>query len=116
MLFNTKKYLLTCYRIISSKELNINIEIWNKHLFKFILLKRNIIFLPDPIDITIIEIKDSDEFIKDIDFLDYDSNYEKGYQRYKGENILNIGYPNGGPMSTASGTIKKIIDIEFYHK
>ena len=117
MIYNNNKYLLTCFHVMKNCPLtNVNIELWNKKLFKFSLIDSRSLSYLEPEDIFIIEIKDSDQFIKDIEFLDYDSNYEKGYQRYKGENILNIGYPNRGSMSTASGIIEEIENEHFYHK
>jgi len=116
MIYNNNKYLLTCLHVIKESQIiNVNIELLNKNIFKFSLLDRYFSFLFEYQDIAIIEIKDSDKFTKDIDFLDYDSNYEKGYQRYKGENILNIGYPSGGSMSTATGIIDEIKNEHFYH-
>jgi len=116
MLYKKNKYLLTCYHVINSNKLNIGIELWNKNKINLDLLNRNIIFLPDPIDITIIEINNSDIFIKDINFLFHDSNYDKGYQHCKGVDIINIGYPIGGLISAASGIIDEIKNIDFYHK
>ena len=63
MIYNNNKFLLTCYHVINSKESDINIEFWNKNINKLDLTNRNIIFLQDPIDITIIEINESDTFI-----------------------------------------------------
>ena len=116
MLYNNNKFLLTCYHVINSKESDINIEFWNKNKNKLDLINRNIIFLQDPIDITIIEINESDLFIKDIEFLFNDSNYDIGYQHYKGVDIINIGYPKGGEISAASGRIDEVKNIDFFHK
>jgi len=119
MLYDGVKYLLTCHHVIDSKELDIIIQLWNKNEFKLYLLNRDIIFLPKPIDITIIKIEESDEFImnnrNDILFLNCDLNYINGYQDYEGIDIFNIGYPDGGQLSCASGIVKKIKDNEFYH-
>ena len=115
MEYNNKKYLLTCFHVINSAKIDVNIEIWNEKPFKLELENRDIRLFPDPIDITIIEIKDSDLFIKEIGFFDYDSNYVKGYQQYENINIFNLGYPNGNELSTASGKINKIENKEFYH-
>ena len=40
-----------------------------------------------------IEINDNDNFIEDIEFLDYDLNYIKGYYQYKNIDIFSLGYP-----------------------
>ena len=77
---NSSKYLITCYHIINLIKNNkeINIEIHNKQTYKLTLNDRYIKCLEHPQDITAIEIKDSDNIYKDIEFLDYDPNYIKG--------------------------------------
>ena len=46
------------------------------------------------LDIAIIEIKDTDKIIKeDINFLDYDLNFIKGYQQYLRKDIFTLQYP-----------------------
>jgi len=119
MKYKNKKFLLTCFHVINSVKVDVSIEIEknneNNRTFKLALENRDIRLLPDPIDITIIEIKDSDLFIEDIGFLDYDSNYDKGYQQYEDINIFNLGYPDGNELSTASGKINRIDHNDFYH-
>ena len=79
LLNNSFKCIMTNYHVIK-KELinnNINIEIYNNNNnnnINFKLDNRNIKFYEN-LDITIIEIKESDEIIKDIKFLYYDLNY-----------------------------------------
>ena len=46
--------------------------------------------LKEPTDISIIEIKSTDEFINYIEFLDYDLNYIKDYSQYKNLNVTFI--------------------------
>ena len=69
----------------------------------------------DYLDIAIIEIKDSDYIINDIIFLDYDSNYIKGYDKYVNIDLFALQYPND-EIEVASGKIKEILnDFEFKH-
>ena len=91
------------------------IELLDKNTFEFELNNRYIEYFEEPIDITIIALKNSDEFINFIDYLDYDLNYIKGYSQYKDVNILNLGYPKGLKLVAESGKIELIEDFEFYH-
>ena len=107
MILNNIKYLVTSYKILNKDIINnsIRIEIHNK-IEKIIELKeRNIKFLDD-LDITILEIKESDG-LKDIDFLTYDLNYIEGYNQYKDINILIFQYTK----DRTEGRSGKIIDI-----
>ena len=107
MILNNIKYLVTSYKILNKDIINnsISIEIHNK-IEKIIELKeRNIKFLDD-LDITILEIKESDD-LKDIDFLTYDLNYIEGYNQYKDINILIFQYTK----DRTEGRSGKIIDI-----
>ena len=107
MILNNIKYLVTSYKILNKDIINnsISIEIHNK-IEKIIELKeRNIKFLDD-LDITILEIKESDD-LKDIDFLTYDLNYIEGYNQYKDINILIFQYTK----DRIEGGNGKIIDI-----
>ena len=73
-------------------------------------------YMEQPKDISIIEIKESDEIYEDIEFLDYDLNYEKkGYIKYKGADIFSIEHPYGEDASCASGRVVEINDFEFDH-
>ena len=73
-------------------------------------------YMEQPKDISIIEIKESDEIYEDIEFLDYDLNYEKkGYIIYKGADIFSIEHPYGEDASCASGRVVEINDFEFDH-
>ena len=98
MLLNDIKCLFTNYHIISKDLINkvINIKIYNnfKKSIDIILDKKYTKFFED-LDITILEIKDSyeKELIKEIEFLDYDSNYIKGYNQYKDIDIFTLQFP-----------------------
>ena len=115
MLYKNDKYLITCYHVVNSEIKKFGIEIYNKKLFNFELKNRYIEYFKDPLDITVIELKNSDEFINYIDCLDYDLNSIRGYSQYKNVNIFNISYPKGLNSVAESGIIEKIIDMEFYH-
>ena len=82
------KYLITCYHVINPEVKNIEIEIWNKKIMKLKLNNRYVKYIDKPKDISIIEIKKSDEIYEDIIFLDYDFNYKKGYIIYKDADIF----------------------------
>ena len=63
-----------------------------------------------------IEIKESDETYKYIEFLDYDCNYmKKGYLIYKDADVFSVGHPYGNDASCSSGKIININDYEFEH-
>ena len=80
---------------------------------KLILNNRHIKYLEKPKDITIIEIKESDEIYCDIEFLDYDMNYIlKGYLIYKNIDIFTLQHPFGEDASCASGKIVRILKLE----
>ena len=115
---DSKKYVLTNYHIISEKIINENIEvqIYNNKIMKLTLNNRYIKCFPVPKDITVIEIKETDEIYNDIELLDYDTNYtQKGYKIYKNADVFSIEYPYGKGAVSASGRIKDIEDYEFEH-
>ena len=69
-----------------------------------------------PIDITMIEILDDDEFIKDVDFLSYDLNYIKyGYDYYLNKEIFILQHPYGEEMHSSIGKIIDIKEFQFKH-
>ena len=78
---------------------------------------RFIQYFDDPLDITVIQIKDKEwDIIQNVEFLDYDMNFVIGYEQYKGSYIFALGYPYGDEIVSGSG---KIINIknnyEFEH-
>jgi len=116
---NSLKCLITNYHIISEKTKEIQIEIHNKKNINLILDVNNrfIQYFVDPLDITVIQIKDKEwDIIQNVEFLDYDMNYVVGYEQYKGSYIFALGYPYGDEIVSGSG---KIINIknnyEFEH-
>ena len=117
-IYDSKKYLLTNYHIISdeNKDDNIEIEIHNHTTMNLKLENRYIKFFPQPIDITVIEIIKVDKIYNDIELLDYDSNcIKKGYEFYKNSDVFSIEYPYGKEAVNASGRIKDIDGNEFEH-
>ena len=74
LLFKNEKYLITCDHVINSEIKQFEIEIWNKNIFNYEIKNRYNKHLKEPTDISIIEIKSTDEFINYIEFLDYDLN------------------------------------------
>ena len=118
MFINNIKYLITNYHNIYANLINkiINIEIYNHKTINIELNNndRNIKFF-EKIDITIIEIKDSDDIIKDIDLLYYDLNYINGYEQYENMDVFILEYPKD-EIEVASGKIIEILnDYEFKH-
>ena len=110
------KYLFTNYHVIPSNVKEINIEIYNQKSIRIELKKRNVKYFEKPIDITIVEIKESDIFYKEIEFLSYDSNYkQKGYKIYNNVDVFSIEYPHGQEAESASGKIININGNEFEH-
>ena len=114
-IYKNVKYLITCYHVVEPTVKKFEVELFDKNIFEFELNNRYIEYLEEPLDITIIALKNSDEFINFIDYLDYDLNYIKGYSQYKDVNILNLGYPKGLKLVAESGKIEQIEDFEFYH-
>ena len=114
---DTEKYLITNNHVISQNDKNkdIKIETYNKVEIKLNLNNHNTKFFPHPRDITMIEIKNEDLINSDIEFLDYDTNYIKGYDFYKNGTVFTIQYPNGGSAASAAGKIVDIQGYEFYH-
>ena len=72
-------------------------------------------FFPGVKDIAMIEIKKNDSIYNDIEFLDYDLNYKRGYMYYKNQIILAIQHPLGKKSFASSGRIVNIYDNEFEH-
>ena len=113
--YNSSKYLLTNYHVISKETKKIEIEIWDKSHIILDLNKRYLIYLPqEEKDITIILLKNN-EFEK-IEYLYFDLNYIIGYNQYKNNDVLGAGYPYGNKLATGGGIIKEILnECEFYH-
>ena len=68
-----------------------------------------------PKDIMTLEIKDLDDNFLDVEFLNYDRNYEDGYLIYKDADIFTIEHPLGKNACCSSGKIIYINEYEFDH-
>ena len=117
MIINDKlKYLVTCEHVVSSNLVNnsISIEIYGNKLKEIKLNNRYMEFFKD-LDISIIEIKDSDDFIQEVEFFETDLNYINGYDQYNNISIFILQYAKG-ELSVSSGKIIEILDNhEFGH-
>ena len=115
---DSKKYLITCYHVINpSLENNkIQLEIHNHKIFQLKFHNRFTKYIEPPEDISIIEIKESDEIYKEVEYLYCDKNYIGiGYSIYKDADIFSVEHPGGEDESCASGKIKDLYDNEFEH-
>ena len=113
---DSKKYLITANYIIPQDKTyeEISLEIFNEKMIMLNLKDRDIKYFKKK-DITLIEIKDTDELCNEIKFLFYDINYILGYNIYKNGYVFTIGYPRGGKATYSSGQIVNISDYSFYH-
>ena len=82
---------------------------------KLNLNNRKIKYFKYPKDITLVEIKKSDEIYNDIIFLDYDRNYAGGYYIYQNAAVFLIEHPNGEDAECGNGSIVNINGFEFDH-
>ena len=111
------KFLITNYHVLNPDLVNfqILIEIWNKNIIQLNINDRYIKYFEEPKDITVIRINDQDDLYKDIEFLNLEPNYKKGYFLYKGQEVFSVHYPLGKVVSTSSGKIIDIRGFEFFH-
>ena len=93
----------------------ITIEIWNRKIMNLAFNGRFFKKAEIPNHTTIIEIKETDDIYSDIDFLDYEPNYQKGYNIYNNSDIFSIHFPLGGEAACASGKVIEIDKDQFYH-
>ena len=114
---DTERYLITNYHVIDSDTLNekIEIEIWNKKGYILDPNVFNITFLEDPKDITAFEINDLNNIFEEVEFLNYDKNFEDGYLTYENADVFTIQHPLGKKASCSSGKIVKIYNYQFDH-
>ena len=114
---DSKKYLVTNYHIISYERTRTNDDILlhlsNENDIKLNLKNRHIDYFQE-IDITLIEIKDTDDICNEIKFLTYDLNYILGYEIYKNGYVFTVGY-RYGKESWGTGKIVNVEKYEFYH-
>ena len=117
--YNNLKCLMSVYHVINLELINknIEIEIYNEKKYNIALnSNRYIKLFNKPIDISIVEIKDTDNINNEIEYLYQDLNYKEiGYKQYLNEDIISLGYPLGEDLSTGNGRILNIDDYEFEH-
>ena len=114
--YKSFNYLITNEHVVSKDKKSILIEIWDKTKIKINLENRFTLYLQKPKDITVIELEKNE--IQNVQYLDYDLNYIRGYKQYLNKDVLSIGYPKGEQLSVGSGKIKEINEnnnFEFYH-
>ena len=115
-------FLVTNCHVISDDMINSKqkIEIYLEHINekKEIQLdneKRFIKCFPKPVDITIIEILETDNFKGKVKFLKRENLYDKGYESYLSKDIIIFHHPKGEDAVCSRGKIIKIDDYKFYH-
>lgn len=114
MVYQNRKFFITCHHVLNPGIQNFEIEIWNKKIKKF-ELKNHFAKYFKEFDATVIELNNSDDFINNIKFLDYDLNFIKGYFQYKNIEVFSLGYPLGGKLKSDNGFITEIKGVELYH-
>ena len=114
---DSKKYLVTVNHLIPKQDEPNRIIEFKLHNKKKIQLDLNVrenkFFLEK--DITLIEIKDSDNISKDVKFLFYDTNYIYGYKIYKDAYVFSIYNEYNEELSIRTGKIFGIHKFEFEH-
>lgn len=106
MEYKSNNYLITNCHVIEENISDIEIEIWNKNIYKLNLNNRYVKYIEKPKDITAIKINKNE--LNEIIYLKYDSNYkENGYSHYIKNDILNLGYSNIFGLSSGSGKLKQ---------
>ena len=114
---DTQKYLITNYHVINELNAKDNIEFMTAEnkIFKLTLNDRGIKYFKNPKDITVIEIKETDQIYKEVQYLDYDINYmEEGYLIYEQQEIYIPFFSHEGPMGS-KGIINCSKNNEFLH-
>ena len=105
--------------IIESKNIiAIILENGSEQIIELNNKERFIKCLKSPIDITAIEILDTDELNNNIKYLAHDLNYEEGYQHYINADVFSLQHPLGNDIECASGKIIAINsnnNFEFIH-
>ena len=114
MKYNYFKYLITCYHIINGVE-NFDIEIHNKRTITIDLKNYYTKLIEKPKDIAIIEIRESDIFINEITFLDYDINDISRYSQYKDKDIISLRFSYGEKIVSGKGKVNRVVDYKFEH-
>ena len=119
-IYNSKKYLFVSNLFFDKFEKNfedseIEIQIYNNKKMKFQINNRDCRNLSHPLDMSLIEIKDTDEICNNVKFLYYEFNYEKESKIYKDGYVFTIEHINGENAACASGKIIDFNKHEFTH-
>ena len=112
----TQRFLLTNYHVIQNINGIMELEIYGKNsgmnnLICVIDLNNHYVtnFKDKEVDVSLIRINDNDLLILDnVIFLNYDNNYQNGYEIYKNKDIFSLGYPSIIKLAYGKG---KIIEI-----
>ena len=119
----TLRYLLTNYHVIKESSGIIELEISGKkgdmnNIICKIDLNNHYVtnFNESEGDVSLIRINDNDFLILDnVNFLNYDNNYQNGYEIYKNKDIFSLGYPNKAKLSYGKGKIIEISEPVLEH-
>ena len=114
---NSLRYLVTCQHLLRyaiEKKSKICLEIYGEKIYELELNGRSIKILDHLKDIVAIEIKDSDSICKDIEFLEYDKNYIKGYSIYRNAYLFSVQYYENDIVCLTGG-LKNIENSQFFH-
>ena len=76
---DSKKFLMTCYHVINPNLENnkIELEIYDKKVMQLKFKNRFTKYMDRPEDIAMIEIKESDEIYNEVEYLNYDKNFNR---------------------------------------
>ena len=116
----TQRFLLTNYHVIQKFNRIMELEIYGKNsdmnsLICSIDLNNHYVtnFKEQEGDVSLIRINDNDLLILDnVKFLNYDNNYQNGYEIYKNKDIFSLGYPSITQLSYGKGKIIEILEPE----
>lgn len=111
----TNYHNITQDLVDNKKEIIIQIENESEKRIKLDINNRFIKCFKQPIDITIIEIKDEDDIKNEVSFLWYDKNYDLGYDNYFESDIFILQHPLGEETYLGTGKIMRIEKFEFEH-
>ena len=116
----TQRFLLTNYHFIQNVNGIMELEIYGKNsdmnnLIYVMDLNNHYVtnFKIEEGDVSLIRINDNDLLILDnVIFLNYDNNYQNGYEIYKNKDIFSLGYPSKIELAYGKGKIIKILEPE----
>ena len=117
----TFKCLLTNYHVISQKNVNTNIAIQIENdsgvciELKLDKNERFIKCFDKPIDITVIQIKNTDGIMKYFNFLEYDKNFINENKNIQNKEVFTLQHRLGKNLRVSNGKITKIFGSEFAH-